>query len=82
MSGSAVCRASYSAINALTAFFESYDPATLGDSEFTTRAFVWTLIHDFGSGIIESTLNRHGGRRIRSLRELREMLWPDSISGK
>ena len=60
-------------------FFESYDPATLRNREFTSRAFVWTLLHDFGTGIVESTLKRHDGRRIHSVHDLRELLWPGSI---
>ena len=61
------------------AFLASYDSKVLEDSGFIERAFVWTLLHDFGTGIVEDQLNRHVGHRIRSLDDLRELLWPSGI---
>ena len=64
--------------DALGAFFDSYDRTVLEDVDFPRRAFVWTIFHDFGTEMVEDALMRHGGK-VRSVRELREVLWPNSI---
>ena len=66
-------------IAALRAFFESYDRTVLEDEDFTRRAFVSTLLHDFGTEMVEDALKKYDGRRIRSVHDLRELLWPASL---
>ena len=62
---------------ALRAFFLSYDPRVLEDQDFTVRAFIWTLFHDFGTQMVENALKHQKGHEIGSLAELRELLWPN-----
>ncbi len=64
---------------ALRAFFDSYDQTVLEDEDFTRRAFVWTLFHDFGTEMVEDALMRHDGPPVRSVHDLREVLWPSTI---
>ena len=52
------------------AFFGSYDPSVLEDEDFTSRAFLWTLFHDFGTEMVEDTLKRQEGLEVRSLADL------------
>lgn len=66
-------------IEALRAFFDSYDPTTIRDGDFTRRAFVWTLLHDFGTEMVEDVLKRHDASQLRSVDDLRELLWPSSM---
>ncbi len=63
----------------LRAFFEAYDRAVLEDEDFIRRAFVWTLFHDFGTGIVEDQLKRHDAEQVRSVDDLRELMWPSDI---
>ena len=64
---------------ALRAFFESYDPTALEREDFLQRAFAWTLLHDFGAGMVEDVLKGYVGPPIDSVDRLREVMWPDSI---
>ena len=64
---------------ALRAFFDSYNRTVLEDEDFTRRAFVWTLFHDFGTEMIEDALTRRDGPSVRSVQDLREVLWPNNI---
>ena len=64
---------------ALRAFFDTYDPALLEDDDFTKRAFVWTLFHDFGTGMVEDAVKRNGGARVGSVDDLRQLLWPREL---
>ena len=66
-------------VEALRAFFNSYDPTVLEDRDFTRRAFVWSLLHDFGTEIVENAVNRTDAGHVRSLDDLRELLWPSDI---
>ena len=66
-------------VEALRAFFDSYDPTVFDDPDFTRRAFVWSLLHDFGTGIVEEAINRPDAHQVRSLDDLRRLLWPDDI---
>lgn len=64
---------------ALRAFFDSYDPTVFDDHDFTQRAFVWSLLHDYGTQIVEEALSRPDAGQVRSLDDLRRLMWPDDI---
>ena len=64
---------------ALRAFFHTYSPAALEEAGFLERAFAWTLLHDFGTGMVEDVLKGYDGPRIDSVDQLRGLMWPDSI---
>ena len=64
---------------ALRAFFDSYDRTVLEDEDFARRAFIWTLFHDFGTGMVEDALMRHKDPPVRSVHDLCEVLWPNNI---
>ncbi len=64
----------------LQAFMRGYDPNLSLDDAFFHRALAFTFLHQFGAGIIATTLERLGRPRVRSLPELSEILWGFSAS--
>jgi len=59
----------------LRAFMESYDPSIKLDEQFSRRAMAFTFLHEFGAGIVVVTLRRLGNPPVRSMQQLREVLW-------
>ena len=67
-------------VSAMRRFLDSYQPGVALDERFSQQALAWTLLHDFGTGMVEKAFEAAGPTAvIGSLQELREFLWPSSI---
>ncbi len=60
----------------LAAFMSSYDPAIALDDDFFQEALLFTFLHQFGAGMVASTLEKWGHSPPESLAELQRILWP------
>jgi hygromycin-B 7''-O-kinase len=65
----------------MTAFMERYDPCAQIDAEFLRRAMAFTVLHQFGAGIVATVLQQLGNPPVRSFSELQQVLWGDLASG-
>jgi hygromycin-B 7''-O-kinase len=68
-------------VDAMRACMRAYHSGMQLDRDFVTRALVFTLLHQFGAGIVRSTLERMGKPPVRSLGELYDLLWGNLVEG-
>jgi hygromycin-B 7''-O-kinase len=66
---------------AMRACMMAYRPAVQLDKSFVTRALAFTLLHQFGAGIVRSLLERRGNPEVHSLGELTDLLWGNLAKG-
>ncbi len=60
-------------------FMQGYDPAIALDEAFFQQAMGWTLLHEFAAGILSTALGQLRQPDIRSLSDLRRVLWPSPV---
>ena len=67
-------------VEAMRIFLNAYDPSMAINQEFLQQCLAWTLLHDFGSDIIDAALNKADSPpTFSSLNKFREFLWPSSL---
>lgn len=65
----------------MRAFMACYAPQTVLDETFVEQAMILTLLHEFGAGIIQMTLERLDHPPVRSYQELARVLWGNLLQG-
>jgi hygromycin-B 7''-O-kinase len=68
-------------VDAMRTCMAAYDPCVQPDGVWAKRVMAFTLLHEFGAGIVRSVLERMGSPRVRSFDSLVNALWGNLIEG-